>query len=61
MLKKPVGRWVMKELIGSGKDKPCLPQKEAVNKAEIFQEASIADKFNRFFRKIGPALASKIP
>lgn len=51
----------MKELIGSGKDKPYLPQEEAVNKAEIFQEARIANKFNCFFTKIGPALASKIP
>ena len=52
----------MKELIGkSGIDKSSFPQKIIIDKTETVGETKIANEFNKFFIKIGPKLAQKIP
>ena len=52
----------MKELIGkSGIDKSSFPQKIIIDKTEIVGETKIANEFNKFFIKIVPKLAQKIP
>ena len=52
----------MKEILGKCTTKSStLPTKITVNKTDIFDEAKIADEFNKFFTNIGTDLANKIP
>ena len=40
---------------------PLLPRKIIVNNSKINVEKQISNKFNNFFRDIGPELAKEIP
>ena len=52
----------MKEIIGKKKcNNETLPKHLIVDKIEIHDAKSIAEKFNEFFVNIGPNLANKIP
>ena len=52
----------MKEIIGKKKcNNETLPKNLIVDKIEIHDAKSIAEKFNEFFVNIGPNLAHKIP
>ena len=52
----------MKEIIGKKKcNNETLPKHLIVDKIEMHDAKSIAEKFNEFFVKIGPHLANKIP
>ena len=52
----------MKEVIGKKKcNNETLPKHLIVDKIEINDAKSIAEKFNEFFVNIGPNLANKIP
>ena len=52
----------MKEVIGkTNKPGSRLPTKLVINKNDVTREISIANEFNKFFTKIGPELAEKIP
>ena len=53
---------IMKEIIGKKKcNNETLPKHLIVDKIEIHDAKSIAEKFNEFFVNIGPNLANKIP
>ena len=53
---------IMKEIIGKKKCKnETLPKHLIVDKIEIHDTKSIAEKFNEFFVNIGRNLANKIP
>ena len=53
---------IMKEVIGKKKcNNETLPKYLVVDKIEINDAKSIAEKFNEFFVNIGPNLANKIP
>ena len=53
---------VMKEVIGKKKcNNATLPKHLIVDKIEISDAKSIAEKFNEFFVNIGPNLANKVP
>ena len=55
-------RKIMKEIIGKKKcNNETLPKHLIVDKIEIHDAKSIAEKFNEFFVNIGPNLARKIP
>ena len=52
----------MKEVIGkTNKPRSRLPTKLVINKNDMTSEIGIANEFNKFFTKIGPELAEKIP
>ena len=52
----------MKEVIGkTNKTESRLPTKLVINKNDVTSEIGIANEFNKFFTKIGPELAEKIP
>ena len=52
----------MKEIIDKKKcNNETLPKHLIVDKIEIHDAKSIAEKFNEFFVNIGPNLANKIP
>ena len=52
----------MKKIIGKKKcNNETLPKHLIVDKIEIHDTKSIAEKFNKFFVNIGPNLADKIP
>ena len=53
---------IMKEVIGkTNKPGSRLPTKLVINKNDVTSEISIANQFNKFFTKISPELAEKIP
>ena len=57
------GTWkIMKEIIGKKKCiNQVLPKQILVDKIEINDAKSIAEKFNEFYVNVGPNLAKKIP
>ena len=57
------GTWkIMKEIIGKKKCiNQILPKQILVDKIEINDAKSIAEKFNEFYVNVGPNLAKKIP
>ena len=53
-MQKKHGWKTIKDLIGKAKmNKPWLPQKIRVKKADIFDKEKIATEFNRFFAHVG--------
>ena len=53
---------IMKEIIGKKKcNNETLPKQLIVDKIEIHNAKSIAEKFNELFVNIGPNLANEIP
>ena len=57
------GTWkIMKEIIGKKKcNSLILPKQILVDKIEVNDARSIAEKFNEFYVNVGPNLAKKIP
>ena len=57
------GTWkIMKEIIGKKKcNSQILPKQILVDKIEVNDTRSIAEKFNEFYVNVGPNLAKKIP
>ena len=57
------GTWkIMKEIIGKKKcNSQILPKQILVDKIEVNDARSIAEKFNEFYVNVGPNLAKKIP
>ena len=57
------GAWkIMKEIIGKNKcNSKMLPKQILVDKIEVDEARSIAEKFNEFYVNVGPNLAKKIP
>ena len=52
----------MKEIIGKKKcNSQILPKQILVDKIEVNDARSIAEKFNEFYVNVGPNLAKKIP
>ena len=53
---------IMKEVIGkTNASGSRLPTKLVINKNDVKSEIGLANKFSKFFTKIGPELAKKIP
>ena len=51
----------MKEVISkTNKSGSCLPTKFVINENDVTSETGIANKFKKFFKKIGPELVRKI-
>ena len=51
----------MKEVISkTNKSGSCLPTKFVINENDVTSETGIANKFKKFFTKIGPELVRKI-